>query len=429
MLKIYNMDYKSNKFILCVLPTQYGKTFTVISKIDTEINQDNNKGRSIHIIYTMNTLFNNKQFAKRLETIEIKYGKQSVCVFSSKYNGTYTHIKKDTELKGLCLDIKTCPRVIVMCSNTNRFKDGTNFLDVLNRNETNIKRVYVYYDELHKYINTLLRKQIEKIHKYDIVFGIMALSATPSKIFDEKKFNMKHNFWSEIKLITLDNFYDTNYVGYRDIHFNCIELKNITRKKETNIINYVEHILNMYPNILQNNTLTFIPGHIKVDTHKHVRDLVIKTNKKTVIITINGIIKNIEYNNKIFNLNTNEDICEQISSFLITNNLQKKPIVITGFLCVSLGQTLTHRNIGSFTSAIISHLDLTNDDVYQLFGRITGRMKDWTTYRQTQVYCPANIKNICITMEECARNMAFEHNGEWVSRYDYDEPLYELGII
>jgi len=76
-----------SKFTLCVMPTQLGKTFTAISKIFAEIYQDNELGRSIHIIFTMNTLLNNKQFAKRLETIQETYGKCSICVFTSKYNG------------------------------------------------------------------------------------------------------------------------------------------------------------------------------------------------------------------------------------------------------------------------------------------------------------------------------------------------------
>jgi hypothetical protein len=45
-----------SKITLCVLGTQIGKTFATISKINVEILQDNEFGRSIHIIFTMNTL-------------------------------------------------------------------------------------------------------------------------------------------------------------------------------------------------------------------------------------------------------------------------------------------------------------------------------------------------------------------------------------
>lgn len=91
---------QASKFILCVLLTQLGKTFTAINRIITEIEQDGEFGRSIHIVFTMNTLLNNKQFAKRLQTIENTYGKGSICVFSSKYDGKYTHVKDRLQLQG-----------------------------------------------------------------------------------------------------------------------------------------------------------------------------------------------------------------------------------------------------------------------------------------------------------------------------------------
>jgi hypothetical protein len=207
----------TTKFILCVLLTQLGKTFTAISKILAEIRQDNDLGRSIHIIFTMNTLLNNKQFAKRLETIEQTYGKGSVCVFSSIYDGKYRHVKNRLELQGICIDEYTCPRVVVMCSNKRRYDDGVEFIQVIDKNNLLINRVFAYYDELHKYITDSLRYQIEHINNLDIVKGITALTASPDKIWQ------KSGFWSKIKLIKLDDFSHSNYVGYKDMVFNCID--------------------------------------------------------------------------------------------------------------------------------------------------------------------------------------------------------------
>ena len=61
-----------SKFVLCIIATQMGKTFIAIKNIMTEIENDkgDNLGRSVHIVFTMNTLLNNDQFTKRLETIE-----------------------------------------------------------------------------------------------------------------------------------------------------------------------------------------------------------------------------------------------------------------------------------------------------------------------------------------------------------------------
>lgn len=431
-----------SKFILCVLLTQMGKTYTAISNINAEISEDNECGRSIHIIFTMNTLLNNEQFAKRLEDIEKKYGKGSVCVFSSKYDGKYKHIKTILSLQGLCYDKSVCPRVVVMCSNKKRYSDGVEFLKVIDENRNNIFRAFVYYDELHNYINNdSVRYQIEKqIHNLDIVKRITAFTGTPDKIWEKEG----EGFWSKIRLIDLDKFTGSNYAGYKDMIFNCIDdffanpyiCSRSYDEMDRQNIGFIELVLKRYPEILGNNTMSFIPGHIRRTSHNAIRELIFSINNKAVVIVINGYEKNLKFNDNCGNCKTlplqskDEEVCETISRLVLHHKLENRPIVITGLLCVGMGQTLTHKSLGSFTSAIFGHLDLTNDDIYQLFGRITGRMKDWgDKYIQTQVYCPTIIMNRIIVMEECARNMACCHNGEVVSQKDYREPMNEMGDI
>jgi len=425
------------KFILCVLLTQLGKTFTAINRIITEIDQDDEFGQSIHIVFTMNTLKNNEQFAKRLETIENKYGKGSVCVFTSKYKGKYKHVKSRTELQGLCLDESSCPRVVVVCSNYTRFDDGVEFLKVLNKNKTIIQRAFAYYDELHKYISDTLRSQIEEVHELDIVRGIIALTATPERIL-----KTDGGFWHRLRLIQLDYFNDYNYAGYKDMIFNCMDDYFVSpyvrpsdfKGLDSETVGFISHVLGKYPEILKENTRTFIPAHIRRIGHDAVRQLVFDTNSQCVVVVLNGVEKTIQYKDHQDNVKTiplvseDEEVCETIARLTIKHGLQHRPLVVTGFLCVGMGQTLTHKSLGSFTSAIFGHMDLTNDDIYQLFGRVTGRMKDWgDNYVQTQIYCPTTIMHRCQVMEECARNMAREHNGEVVTQEDYRAPMYTMG--
>jgi len=428
------------KFILCVLLTQLGKTFTAINRIITEINQDGEFGRSVHIVCTMNTLLNNAQFAKRLKAIETEHGRGSVCVFASKYKGLYTHVKNRLELQGLCADESTCPRVVVMCSNTQRYDDCLEFLKVINNNKkTNIFRAFAYYDELHKYISDTLRSQIEQIHSLDIVKGIVALTASPDKIWQ------KSGFWSKLRLIQLDNFNDGNYAGYSEMIFNTIDdffaIPYLRPKPfdfdtlDAQNIGFIAHVLDRHPELIQKNTRTFVPAHVRRSGHNAVRDLVFSKNSDAVVVVINGFEKTLQYKDELRNTKTiplspdgEEEVCETISRLIAKHKLQNRALVITGFLCVGMGQTLTHKTTGSFTSAIFGHLDLTNDEIYQLFGRITGRVRDWgDKYVQTQVYCPTTIMHRCRVMEECARNMALEHNGGVVTQEDYREPMHEMG--
>ena len=72
------------KFILVVLYTQFGKTFFSINQIKEDIEKDKKEGKSITMVYAMNTLLANKQFCARLNEIEEKYGPGSVAIFSSE---------------------------------------------------------------------------------------------------------------------------------------------------------------------------------------------------------------------------------------------------------------------------------------------------------------------------------------------------------
>jgi hypothetical protein len=327
-----------------------------------------------------------------------------------------------------------------MCSNSRRYDDGVEFLKVIEKNKTNILRAFAYYDELHQYICDTLRSQIEKIHNFDIVKCITALSASPEKIFQEA------GFWSKIRLIQLDNFSDSNYVGYKDMIFNCIDdffASPYIRPRpfdfdelDRQSIGFIDHVLKKHPEILADNTRSFIPAHIRRVGHNRVRELVFSIKSNAVVVVINGFEKTLQYKDCLENTKTialaseDEEVCETISRLVIQHKLQNRPLVITGLLCVGMGQTLTHKSLGSFTSAIFGHLDLTNDEIYQLFGRITGRMKDWgDKYIQTQIYCPTTIMNRCMVMEECARNMAYDHNGEVVTKDNYIEPMNEMGDV
>lgn len=431
-----------SKFILCVLMTQLGKTFTAIGRITKEIFQDEENGRSIHLVWTMNTLLNNTQFSKRLKSIEDIYGLGSVVIFSSKYEGNYTHVKNLNELQGLCLDLETCPRVVVMCSNDSRFDDGFKFINILNSNSTNITRVFAYYDELHKYINDKLRAMIEDIDSMQIVKCIIALTATPDKII------LKTGYWSRIQMIKLDDFNDTNYSGCGDMifipedgHFPS-NYKRPGRfaleQLENDVVEFADYVLSKHPYILNSGSRTFIPAHIRRVGHNRIRKMIFNRCPEAVVVVLNGEEKNIKYMcfkdsrglEKVLNLISNEEeVSETIVRLIGEHGLEDRPLIVTGFLCVGMGQTLISEMLGTFTSAILSHLDLTNDDIYQLFGRITARSKKWKKYVKTTIYCPTKTMHRIVAMEVCARNLATEHNGEIITEEVYREPLIKLGEI
>ena len=431
------------KFSLLVVSCQFGKTYLTVKQIQKHIDEDkeflvggdgnfvfNNgsivtKGQSLHIIFTMNTLLNNMQFSVRVKNIEDKYGVGSVCVVSSKYSGEYKHVRTEAILyRALKKDTKI--RVIIMCTNLKRTKDGVSIIQKLNDDLVKdhlsaIKRVFVYYDELHYYINSnKLRSGIELIHDLPIVKEIIGITATPLNIWTDET-----GRWARLNVYHLDDFNTENYVGFNNLEYeyqddyfleDCEQPNKIDLKGQKEyLLGFIDHCLEKCSSILDKGNRVFIPAQVALATHFAVRDHIHKKNQEVVVIMINGIEKNITfYANKKANRVTTidiipakgEELCDTISRVLNREDLLSRAIVYTGFLCISMGQTLVNSTIGSFTHSILCHVGLSNCEMYQLAGRLNGRMLNWDTYAKTVVFCPTVIKNIIIDMEKCAFGMA-----------------------
>lgn len=446
------MNY--NKFNLCVLPTQMGKTFVMINRIKENLINDAVKGRSLHIVFTMNTLLNNKQFSNRLERFNETYGNNAICVFASIYKGPYKHINKVDKLLEFIKEDedvnKNMPRIIIACSNKTRFSNCFDFVHKLSGVNSVVNRVFIYFDELHKYISNSkynIRAQIENMNNLSIVSGLYGMTASPNNIWSSNNVG----FWSKIKIINIaEQYQENNYIGVNDIEFTCDRYSYGTiegfKENESFTINFIIKTLEKYPNILCDNSRVFIPVNTRRKTHNYVREHIFGIRKDCVIITINGIDKNIKY--KVLSEYDNvccEEICEgdEISIPLIlnkgelgdliadhidANKLHNRPVIFIGFNCVGMGQTLVTEKLGNFTSAIFGYNNILNDKMYQLFGRITGRFKNWKKYERTSVYCTVLCKHISCIMEKCAKNIAINHNDKVLENTKYLEPFNEIKV-
>lgn len=437
------------KLTLCVKRTQNQKTFVAINRMKDELNKDEIDGRSIHMVHTMNTLAGGTQFAKRLSrdlhALIEKYGPQSVIIFSSKCDiaeFSSQHVRTLDELKGRCLDIDTCPYVVIMCGHKIRYENTRDLLQCVQKNTcAHIKRAFVYYDELHKYINESLRSIIETIHSYDIVHGILALSATPDRIWERSG----NSFWTNIRLIWLDNVVSPDYIGYNDMRFNedvldyFVEYKRpgLLDAREDDVFNFVEYVLKRFPYYLANGNRVFIPAHIRRESHEKMKNLILELNPQALIVIMNANNKKLVYKDE-HGTNVSQElrigdhdgeVGKAIAELVAEHGLGDRPVVVTGLLCVGMGQTFSHPSWGSFTHAIVSHMDLNNDDIYQLLGRLTGMMRKWPSYVKTEIACPAIIRDRFYAMETCAKKMAEEYNGEVVSHEKYIAPLKDMGDI
>ena len=415
-----------SNFTLYVAKCQHGKTFISIQKIEHDISEDEEKGESIHCIFTMNTLLNNAQYAKRLEKIEEEYGEGTVCVFACKQNTSFKTVNTILQLQGLCLNKKTRPRIIVMCSNTKRFDDCKEFINVLNDNNTEIKRVFVHYDEVHSFVEKQ-RDLIEYIGSLNITNGSFGMTATPYKIFSKKA------YWNKINIIELDKYNNKNYVGVKKMLF------QINDYDTSDCIAYIKEVIENHPEIIGPNTRTFVPGLRRKESHDAIKAHLLEEHKNCVVCTINGTTKQVEwFDNGIHNIQElsekydpddpegQNEVCENIADIMTEYHLEERPYFITGYICLGMGQTLLSKRTGNFTHAIFSQDNTDNDTMYQLFGRTCGRMKNWEKYVQTKIYCSMKFKQIVRGMEKCAQHVAKDLGGQEITVEDYLEPLNEM---
>ena len=249
---------------------------------------------------------------------------------------------------------------------------------------------------------------------------ILGITATPLNIWTSEE-----GRWDRLNIYHLDDYNTENYVGFRDLEYICLDehfdeyyippaMMDIGSQTEQ-VVGFLEHCLLEDSSILDKGNRVFIPAHIGMSTHNAVRQRILGRDKNVVVIVINGNEKTISFypteltNNlrtiDIMSIN-GEELSETLSRILTIEGLLDRTIVYTGFLCISMGQTLVNKTIGSFTHSILCQLGLTNCDMYQLAGRLNGRMLNWPTYKKTKVYCPSLIKEIIINMEQCAFGMA-----------------------
>ena len=402
--------------------TQCGKTFMSIESMKQRLEHD---PTSVHVVYTMNTLLNNHQFAKRLETIEQTYGAGSILVFTSAYKGIYRHAKNKTKFDAM-VDARM-PRVIVMCSNPTRFEEGHAWVHAMCHTHPHTP-IHLYYDELHQYLKKPMRNALEALHALPNVASILAMTATPNAIIQ------KRGPWSTLRLIASDHVALDDYLNVDDMEvhpnptyfpfpyhkpaFNDFD----TMDEET--LGFIEHTLSRHPEMLAPGVRCFVPAHIRRVGHIRVRDLMWSKCPTAVVVMINGVEKNVQFkvDDEIttVSLVCNMEVSHRIADILTEHGLMARPLFMTGYLCVGMGQTLMHPSYGNFTHAILSHMNVNNDSIYQLFGRLTGRVKRWDTYQRTQLYCPTPVWNRIKVMERCASDAMKKIH---LSKHEYELPM------
>ena len=419
------------KLQLSCLPTQSGKTFVAINELLA--NRSNTHG-SLHIVLTMNDLMNNSQTVYRVgEHVD----PTKIAILScKKMTKSYNHIRNVKQFNTLCMK-KGTPEVVFACSNPTRISHINTIIESLKNTTT---RVFIYMDEMHKYINST-RKFVETALQNPTVEKILGLTATPQSIWTHGE------LWSSVSLLqNEDPSFDSDYVSLKHLSYvhtewcdvDGVELTHRMMKPSRDVISYFKFVVEKYPEIFDAGTRVFIPANVKQIVHSKVRTYIFDRFRYAVIVVINSTEKTISFYDEVSRgivskkLSLKTEINKSIYNACIENELDltKRTLCIVGFNCLGMGQTLMNDQLGCFTSAIIGRPNITNDEMYQLYGRLTGRMRNWgAKYCQTVVYCNEESKSIVFEMEKCTLNARANQGAKGFTYNDYIEPIQNSDIL
>ena len=433
---------------LCCLPTQYGKTFIATNYASKRIQEDSLYGKSMHIIVTMDNLLNNAQTALRFNSMlqdnPDMNGKVAI-MSCKKMSKDFAHISSMKKLQALTV----LPQILVVCNNHRQLPHIQQIVSQFTP-DSDVKRIFLYFDELHKYIK-LSRSCIETLLLNPIVTNIIGLTATPATIWSDDP----DSPWYTLKMLPQPvKEMSPDYNGTKCMDFAIIDTEEVSQYESEfleeivsqlstadqddyiDCLRFIEYTLNKdSSDILAPNTMTFIPAASFCHTHRFVRKLVFHLCPQAVIVLINGTEKTLSYRNDelalvTVKLSDNREISDGVTQILVSNDIDRtRPIVFTGYICLGMGQTLVNKELGSFTSAIFGKTNMSNEDMYQLFGRVTGRMRSWPSYRKTTVYCSEIFKSTCTTMELLSTNLIENHNDGIVTRNNYFEPVNDPAFL
>jgi hypothetical protein len=93
------------------------------------------------------------------------------------------------------------------------------------------------------------------------------------------------------------------------------------------------------------------------------------------------------------------ELSDSIYSKLCNLKLVGRPLIITGYLCVSTGVSFMNKNLGSFTTGIFTKRPMTGPKnkrgirEYQNLGRTFGRIID---SKKTIIYCSKKFHDECV---------------------------------
>lgn len=343
-----------------------GKTKTALDTMKAMCDSVSvSEGRLVHFIFANNNIMEVEQWLDRVSrTIQQEERYKKFLMFSSSSD--------TSNLTDVYLSIIEDPKVdyVVMCSHAKRMdnifnvKDG--ILQRLNKNHPHI-RAAIWFDEFHENHNLAKQYIYATLTLYPNVIRYTGITATPSdSMWDTLQ---ECGFDEDVQLMHTYN--DQALQLYRS--FFCHRRISMDAVVCTTPAELLEHVLNNRDRFeVSLTSILFAASRHVTKTHDESKEIALQHGCNVAVL--NGKVKAIfRYDGKEFPLDGSGTTIENLRDTYLdpSKGLLERPLVITGFNCISTGVTI---NIPGFhmTHALFCRNSTSRETMIQVAGRVTG---------------------------------------------------------
>jgi len=384
------VDSWMNVQLICK-PEQSGKTFIMIQQIIKDITEPINGKEIINIIFCDQSLLLVKQTSERVQKELFNYytdSDKNIYLELSSSKGAHCHNSAEVLKEIILNNIKN----IICCTNATRMNNIYELIDILNKSKHIVHNFHfnIWLDEADKWIKFIDSDLIPIVENNKNV-NIKLITSTPAPLFKKYKY---------LNVFPIENTTSDEYHGWSD---NNIQIIN---DNSEDYLQYIEHILTIYPEGIKPGAKWFIPALNKKSTHTTVIRQCVTKNMAVICVNGDGILLTMP--------NSDTFMCEKTEELKVTINilykqykLYKFPLVITGHICISRGISIMSEEGEGFVFdyAILSHYNSKNE-ASQLAGRLKGNIKSFINYKPTKVFTTDDFNKVAFEWEQKSRNLA-----------------------
>jgi len=399
-MSIVEVDTWLNFQLICK-PEQSGKTFVMIRHIITDLSYPIEGKEIVNFILCDNNLLLTKQTSTRFEK-DLKEHIHDGIV----YIELSSHERTDYHDTGSVFQaiIAKGARNVICCTNGKRMDDIYKLIEDINTSLFTAGKFHfnVWLDEADKFIK-FIENTLRPIVEQHQNVNVKLITACSQPLFQKYKY---------MNVLPIENTTSELYHGWSD---NIIRVIDI----DYDYLDFIEHILS---NVAQDNILPgtkwFIPGLSVKKSHDAIKNVCIEKGMAVLCVNGDGIILTMPIMLERIVYKKDDDFNSKIKQIYKEKQLQRFPLVITGYICIGRGITIMSEEF-MIDYSILSHYSNKNE-ASQLAGRIKGNIKGFKNYNPKKpptIFTTEDFDKIAIEWEQKSRalaKLAFEkeQNGE-----------------